>query len=148
MELSRQADYAVRAMVELASVPGGTRVQTGDVARRQSIPASFLPRIVAALGKAQLVHTFRGREGGITLARDAAKINLLEVIRAVEGPFALNLCTYCPSRCERSSFCPVHPVWEQAQKQLDQLLGQTTLSDLAKPTPNAARRGHSQRRNS
>jgi Rrf2 family protein len=131
MELSRQADYAVRAMVDLAAASQGTRVLTSEIAARQDIPQSFLPRIIALLGKAQLVQTFRGKDGGIALSRPAKEINLLEVIEAVEGPICLNLCTHQPSRCERSGFCRVHPIWQKANGYLAQLLETTTLADLA-----------------
>ncbi|MBI4789678.1 MAG: Rrf2 family transcriptional regulator [Chloroflexi bacterium] len=135
MELSRQADYAVRAMVDLAAFPIGTRVLTGEIAKRQEIPASFLPRIVAALSKAQLVQTFRGKDGGIMLARPVAEINLLDIIQAVEGPICLNRCTYQPSRCNRAAFCRVHPIWQQAQDYIDQLFRRTTLADLVVSLP-------------
>ncbi len=135
MELSRQADYAVRAMVDLATSPMGTRVLTSEIAKRQEIPVSFLPRIVAALGKAQLVQTFRGKDGGILLARPAVDICLLDVIQAVEGPICLNRCTYQPSRCNRAAFCRVHPIWQQAQDYIDQLFRRTTLADLVVSLP-------------
>ncbi|HEX9077569.1 MAG TPA: Rrf2 family transcriptional regulator [Anaerolineae bacterium] len=140
MELSRQADYAVRAMVDIASVPPGQRVLTGEIAKRQSIPESFLPRIIAALGKAGLVHAFRGKDGGVVLARPATDISVLDVIEAIEGPICLNRCTYQPTRCDRSSFCRVHPIWRQVQDYLNQMLGGTKLADLAENTPETAAR--------
>lgn len=135
MELSRQADYAVRAMVDVASFPTGTRVLTSAIAQRQQIPESFLPRIVSALNKAQLLQTFRGNDGGVTLAKPATEISMLDVVRAIEGPICLNRCTYQPSRCERITFCRVHPVWRKAQDYLNRLLGETTLADLLKSQP-------------
>lgn len=130
MELSRQADYAVRAMVHLAGCPEAGRVQTREIAQRQQIPNAFLPRIIASLSRAQLIRTFRGNQGGISLARPAAQISLLQVVEAIDGPIRLNRCTFQPSRCERDYFCPVHPVWKQAQENLNQFLGGTKLTDL------------------
>ncbi len=137
MELSRQADYAVRAMVDLATWPAGTRVRTSEIAERQEIPESFLPRIVAMLSRAQLIQAFRGKDGGLLLARRANEISLLDIVRAVEGPICINRCTYNPIRCQRSSFCRVHPVWQKIQNYLDQVLGTTTLADLLESTPEA-----------
>ncbi len=133
MELSRQADYAVRAMVDLAGFPAGTRVLTAEIAHRQQIPESFLPRIVAALTKSQLLFTFRGNQGGVSLARPATEISVLDVVRAIEGPICLNRCTYQPSRCERIGFCRVHPVWRKVQNYMNQVLGETKLADLTAP---------------
>ena len=130
MELSRQADYAVRTMVDLASLPEHSRALTSEIAKRQQIPESFLPRIISALSKAQLIRTFRGNNGGVALARPIAEISVLDVIQALEGPICLNRCTYQPSQCDRSAFCRVHPIWRKAQEYLNQLLGETTLATL------------------
>src|SRR5574341_2407396 len=130
MELSRQADYAVRAMVEVASRSDESRVQTNEIACRQQIHSALLPRIIASLSRAQLIRTYRGNQGGVSLARPASEISLLEVIQAIDGPICLNRCTYQPSRCDRHHFCRVHLVWKQAQVYLNQLLGGTKLTDL------------------
>lgn len=130
MELSRQADYAVRAMVDLATVPAEVRVASRTIAQRQQIPEKFLPRIILALSRAQLVRTFRGKDGGVSLTRPASEISLLDVIVAIEGPLCLNRCTHEPSRCDRYTFCLVHPVWRVAQDYLNRLLGDTTLADI------------------
>ena len=130
MQLSRQADYAVRAMVDLATFPSSVRVASRAIAQRQQIPEKFLPRIILALSRAQLVRTFRGKDGGVCLARAAGEISLLDVLAAVEGPICLNRCTYDPSRCDRYTFCAVHPVWKEAQDYLNHLLGSTTLADV------------------
>ncbi len=130
MELTRQADYAVRAMVDIASLSASIRARTAEIAQRQQIPESLLPRIVAALSRAGLVETFKGNEGGVALARPASQISLLEVIQALDGPICLNRCTYDPSRCDRVSFCAVHPVWRHLQDYMNQLLSNTKLADL------------------
>ncbi len=64
------------------------------------------------------------------LARAADEISMLDVLKAIEGPICLNRCTYEPSRCDRYTFCLVHPVWREAQDYLDQLLSVTTLADI------------------
>lgn len=120
-------------MVDVASFPADTRVLTMEIAQRQQIPESFLPRIIAALSKARLLQTFRGNEGGVSLARPAAEISLLDIVHAVEGPICLNRCTYQPSRCERIRFCRVHPVWRKVQDYMNQVLGETKLADLTGP---------------
>ena len=130
MQLSRQADYAVRTMVDLASRPEDERVVMREISERQDVPLPFLAKIVRRLSEMQLARTYRGSAGGIALARPAADINLLEIIEALEGPLCLNLCTMQPSRCPRDAFCPAHPVWLQAQTYLTNLFRNTRLSDL------------------
>ena len=86
MRMSAKAEYAVRAMVELASA--GALVKTDDLARAQGIPPQFLVDILSDLRTDRLVRSHRGREGGYELARPAREISVADVIRAVEGPLA------------------------------------------------------------
>jgi len=134
MQLSRQADYAVRVVIDIASQPPGEKAIMRAIGERQEVPVPFLAKIVRRLSDARLLSTYRGSGGGIALARPAAEISLLQIIEAIEGPICLNRCTTQPSQCSRDAFCPVHPVWAQAQAYLVTLLGSTRVSDLvAKP---------------
>lgn len=86
MRVTAKADYAVRAVVELAAGDWESPRKVEDVARAQGIPLSFLENILTQLRSARLVCSQRGPDGGYLLARAPAEINLAEVIRAVEGP--------------------------------------------------------------
>ena len=87
VKVTAKADYAVRAVLELATVDEGL-VKGERIARSQSIPLKFLENILIDLRHAGIVHAQRGAEGGYRLARDPAQVTLGEVIRAVEGPLA------------------------------------------------------------
>jgi Rrf2 family protein len=88
MRISAKADYAVRAMVELAASAGEKPVKAERLATAQDIPLNFLENILGELRHAGLVRSHRGAEGGFRLAKDAAAISVADVIRAVEGPLA------------------------------------------------------------
>jgi Rrf2 family protein len=88
MRISAKADYAVRAMVELAASAGDKPVKAERVANAQDIPLNFLENILGELRHAGLVRSHRGAEGGFRLAKDASEISVADVIRAVEGPLA------------------------------------------------------------
>jgi Rrf2 family protein len=130
MRLSRKADYAVRAMVDLAARPVGDRVPIHDVAVRQEIPYTFLPRIIPDLVRCGLLKSYRGANGGVALARSPDEISVLKVIEAAEGPLTLNRCTAHPSECDREAICPQLKLWERVQEDLDQTLASMTLADL------------------
>jgi len=131
MQISRRADYGVRVILDLASLPRDYRASTEDISARQSIPAAFLAKIISQLSLAGLVRTHRGAGGGVALAKPAAEISLLQVIEALEGPVRLNRCVIQPEACPRNEFCPVHLVWAQAQINLARLLQGTTFGSLA-----------------
>jgi Rrf2 family protein len=83
-------DYALRAVVELASAAGGPHkpVTADALAQAQGIPPKFLESILLQLRRGGVVNAQRGPEGGYWLARPADAISLAEVIRVIDGPLA------------------------------------------------------------
>ncbi|PIV27951.1 MAG: Rrf2 family transcriptional regulator, partial [Anaerolineae bacterium CG03_land_8_20_14_0_80_58_20] len=92
MQITRQADYAVRAVLYLSRMGDDQRAATSKVAQAQRIPPSFLAKIISQLSIAGLLRTSRGPRGGVTLAREPKDITLLEVVEAIDGPIMLNEC--------------------------------------------------------
>lgn len=139
MQITRQADYAVRAMVYLAQLGPERRAATNQIAQHKHIPPSFLAKIVSQLSVAGLLQTSRGARGGVSLARPADQISLLDVVEAIDGPILLNECVLDSSVCEFGDECPVRPIWCDAQKELVTQLRQTTFAKFAeKALPLAA----------
>lgn len=130
MQITRQADYAVRAVLYLARLDKNKRAATSQVAQEQHIPPSFLAKIISQLSIAGLLHTSRGARGGVTLARDPKEITLLEVIEAIDGPIMLNECVGDGSNCTFDEDCPLKPVWCEAQSELVTRLRNTDFSKL------------------
>jgi Rrf2 family protein len=87
MKVTAKADYAVRAVLELA-MADGELVKADRVAEAQNIPRHFLDNILTDLRRAGIVATQRGADGGSRLARPAKDIKLADVMRAIEGPLA------------------------------------------------------------
>ncbi|MBN8581384.1 MAG: Rrf2 family transcriptional regulator [Anaerolineae bacterium] len=129
MQITRQADYAVRAVLHLAR-SGDTRTATSVIAEEQKIPPSFLAKIISQLSIAGLLHTSRGARGGVTLARQAGEITLLEVIEAIDGPIQLNECVGNTNTCSFDKDCPLRPVWCEAQEELVGRLKGTNFADM------------------
>src|SRR5207248_9800758 len=86
MHVTAKADYAVRAVVELADSSQASPRKVDAVAQAQAIPVSFLENILTQLRSAGIVRSQRGPEGGYWLARPSDEVSLADVIRAVEGP--------------------------------------------------------------
>jgi len=131
MQITRQADYAVRAVLHLSRVGNSQRSSTSSVAEEQRIPPSFLAKIISQLSIAGLLHTSRGARGGVTLARDPKDITVLEVVEAIDGPIQLNECAGNTSSCPFHDDCPLRPVWCDAQEDLVNRLKGTSFDMLA-----------------
>lgn len=133
MQITRQADYAVRAMVYLAQLGPDQRAATGQIAQEKSIPPSFLAKIVSQLSVAGLLQTSRGARGGVSLAKPADAITLLDVVEAIDGPILLNNCVGDTSSCNYDDSCPLKPVWCDAQKMLVEQLSRANFAQLSNP---------------
>ncbi len=140
MHLTREGDYAVRVLVDLAGRPQGDVVRTEDLTRATGVPKAYLAKIIQALARGSLVRTRQGPGGGVVLAKDPASITLRQMVEAVEGPIHLNRCLVRAGECPRDSFCAVHPVWARIQAMLIRELEAVTARDLAEATA-APRRG-------
>jgi Rrf2 family protein len=131
MRISAKADYAVRAMAELAASAGRGPLKADSIARAQGIPLRFLLNILSELKHARIVQSHRGAVGGYELARPPEKITLADVIRAVEGPLASvhevrpEDITY-PGPAES-----LQEVWISVRANLRAVLEAVTLADLA-----------------
>jgi Rrf2 family protein len=130
VRVSAKADYAIRAMVELAAAGGGP-LKADRLSQAQEIPVKFLENIMTDLRNAGLVRSQRGIEGGYWLARPAEEINLAQVIRAVDGPLA----NVRGRRSEEVSFSgtaePLREVWVAVRASLRRVLEAVTLADVA-----------------
>ncbi len=90
MILKRRGLYALKALLELAMVPGSW-CSAQQLALAQSIPAPRLEQLLLQLRRAGLVEARRGRSGGYRLSRPAAAIPLAEVLKAVAADPAANI---------------------------------------------------------
>ncbi len=128
MQITRQADYALRAMYYLAKLDLNQRAATSHIAQEQRIPPSFLAKIISQLSIAGLIHTSRGARGGVSLARPPEDISILEVVEAIDGPIMLNECTASIEACPFGEECPIRPLWCETQNELVDRLKVTTFA--------------------
>ena len=129
LTISREADYAVRIMVHMASSPQ-ERYQAKALAKDEHIPESFLSKILQMLIKQRVVRSFRGVGGGYQLAVDPGRLTLYRLIEMVEGPVGLNACV-TGTACDLMTQCAPHDIWVLAQAQLRKTLEAVTIGDLA-----------------
>lgn len=130
MQITRQADYAVRAVLYLAQLGSERRAATSQIAQEQAIPPSFLAKIVSQLSVAGLLQTSRGARGGVSLAKSPDQISVLEVVEAIDGPILLNECVSNSGVCQFGDTCHLRPLWCDAQAELVSRLSKTTFSDF------------------
>ncbi len=130
MQITRQTEYAIKTMLELAKVQGNELLPTRVISVRQDIPEDFLKKTIKMLSVAGLIHTVRGVQGGVRLAMDPAKITFADIIAAIEGPVAIHACLARGSNCPHQQHCVISPILARAQQAFLQELSRESLADL------------------
>jgi Rrf2 family protein len=132
--MSAKAEYAVRAMVQLATAATGTVVKTDDLAHAQGIPPPFLVDILTNLRTDRLVRSHRGREGGYELARPANEISIADVLRCIDGPLASVRDIGLGDLPYSGPTAALTDVWRALRASMRSVLEETTLADVAAGT--------------
>jgi Rrf2 family protein len=131
MRMSAKAEYAVKAMVQLASAGQGVLVKTDDLAQAQDIPPQFLVDILSDLRTDRLVRSRRGRDGGYELGRPATEISLADVLRCIDGPLASVRDTALGDLKYAGPTTALTDVWRALRASMRSVLEQTSLADVA-----------------
>lgn len=130
---SSTAEYALRAAVDLAAHPGEPRTSQ-QVAKDSQIPAGYVSKILQDLGKAGLVTSQRGPNGGFMLARPAKEISVLEAINAVDP---IQRITRCPLNLPAHSkrLCKLHQHLDDAIAKVESAMANASLAELVADGP-------------
>ncbi|MCV7280480.1 RrF2 family transcriptional regulator [Mycolicibacterium flavescens] len=131
MRMSAKAEYAVRAMVQLATIEAGVLAKTDDLAKAQGIPPQFLVDILSALRADRLVRSHRGRDGGYELGRPAAQISIADVLRSIDGPLASVRDIGLGDLPYSGPTAALTDVWRALRASMRSVLEQTSLADVA-----------------
>lgn len=131
MQLTRAADYAVRVMIHLATLPANERTLLPALARATGTPESFLSKVLQALCRAGFIASRRGQSGGFEMLPAGRQASIREVIEAIDGPICLNVCLVSGASCSRKPYCPAHPIWVRAQEAMLGVLNTATVAGLA-----------------
>ncbi|MCF8197234.1 MAG: Rrf2 family transcriptional regulator [Sulfuritalea sp.] len=131
MILSRTSQYAIQSLIFIATQPRGVPVLIRTVAERLSVPPPYLAKIMQSLGRAKLVVSLRGRQGGVCLSDGGENIDLMQILTLIEGPGLTENCVLGLKVCGDDTACPMHNQWKPIKTKIVELLNQQTLGKLA-----------------
>lgn len=134
LKFNQATDYAFRIILYMSTLPFGTRKVGAELARTSKIPERFLLKIMRYLVNAKLLHSYRGVDGGFSLAKKPKDINLYDVVTAVEGDTYLQHCLYDSESCSRGcqGQCAVQEAVGKIQAVLIEELQKVDFETLAK----------------
>ena len=131
MQITNQADYALRSMLYIAQYAESQLIPSNKIAEEMRISRIFLSRINSQLVNAGLIRTRRGARGGVMLAKPAADISVYDVVTTIDGPITLIDCIADPESCPLSPDCPYRTFWEETQNALIARMKAVSLQDMA-----------------
>jgi Rrf2 family protein len=134
MKITAQEEYGLRCLLQLARAPHDQVMRVKDIAAGEGLSSAYVEKLLRFLGRAGLVHSVRGVNGGYMLNRPASSITLGEVVRALGTVQTTNhICTQFTGRqdvCVHFSDCGIRSVWSGLTTYIQSFLDRTTLDSL------------------
>ncbi|MCX5749747.1 MAG: Rrf2 family transcriptional regulator [Candidatus Saganbacteria bacterium] len=131
MRLTTKGEYAVRALIYLLQKSEEGPVQIREISDSESMSKSYIEQLFNKMRKAGLIKSSRGSRGGYVLGKSPKKITIGDIIRCVEGPIYLTLCSGSGgNNCSRASSCKSYPMWKKINEKLESALDSVNLGDL------------------
>lgn len=132
MKFSTRTTYGLRAMIQLAAKYGKDNVSLASIAKQEKISPKYLERIFASLKKEGLIVAEKGSAGGYSLADKPGKINIFDIVKALEGNMTPFHCLdesgkiFCSSKCK----CGATTVLVKVQQAINSTLKNISLDEL------------------
>jgi len=130
MRMSTKAQYAVRALVSLNLYGDGGPVTLRDIAVREEISLTYLEQLFVKLRRCGVVRSVRGPGGGYLLARPAREILVDQIVDSVEETLVPVSCMDKEGRCQCTTQCVTHSVWQGLGERIRAFLSSISLEDL------------------
>lgn len=127
--IKRNTDYAFRLMATLAT-DCDKNIPVRRLASESVVPYQLACKILQKLSSALLVESKMGPKGGYKLADLPEKINLKQIIEAVQGTIIFNQCLRCDSSCPLSSACTISGYLAEIQLKMNEHFESKTLAML------------------
>lgn len=130
---SKACEYAIRAALYVAEQSkGGNRVGLKEIARATGSPEAYTAKILQQLVRKGILHSLKGPAGGFEIeAADLKRINLMQIVEAIDGDNVYNGCGLGLKECNAAKPCPVHDHFVSIRNDLKKMLSETNLAELA-----------------
>jgi Rrf2 family iron-sulfur cluster assembly transcriptional regulator len=131
MIYSRSAEYAIRALVQMAPLPPGEFAMVKHIAAESAIPSHFLAKILQELARDGILQSSKGPHGGFRLHQPPEEISMLKIVEAVDGAGRYDRCIGGLPECTDRAPCGMHDSWKELRSRIIEYLEETSIADLA-----------------
>lgn len=130
MRLTQGTDYGMAAILYLSQRSGDRNYSIDEISRTTDIPEEFLRKILQVLVKPGIIRSFKGRGGGVGLARSPEDITVAEILEPLGEQTGLVRCLREGEYCPRSNECRASVFWRRIQENFFEVLARTTIKDV------------------
>jgi Rrf2 family transcriptional regulator, iron-sulfur cluster assembly transcription factor len=131
MIVSMTAEYALRAMAQIAALGVDGAIRAKDLSELAHVPTPYLSKILRRLVAAGLLDSEKGHGGGFRLARPAHKISFADIFEALDESLDENRCAFGWGECDQKRPCLLHPAFSKLKAQLGEWSHSATLAMAA-----------------
>jgi Rrf2 family protein len=131
---SKKCEYAMQAVLYLASQEKGALVSAEEISKVLKIPREFISKILQSLKDSGLINSSKGKSGGFSLAKSASRIKLIDIVAAIDGLELFDNCVLGFPECSPTHPCPVHDTWGTLRTQAYDMLNSETIDKLKEKT--------------
>jgi Rrf2 family protein len=133
--LSKSAEYGLRASIYIvATSQSGHKSGLKEIAAAINSPVFFTAKILQELTRKKIITSFKGPNGGFYVAPDAPGITMLALVEAIDGNDLFTACALGIKYCSDSNPCPLHDQYKPIRSQIEDMLKNTTIQQLAQRT--------------
>lgn len=131
MKITTKSDYGLIMMIELAKQKDNKNVSLSSIANKYHLSLSYIEQLATSLRRSKIIKSRQGVKGGYILARDAKKINIAEIIKAVGDDILPVACNHPERNCTKSPYCNAKKSWAILSNVVFQSFRNTSLNQLA-----------------
>lgn len=130
---SKTCEYAIRAIIYIYNKSNLCECKVGikEIATEIQSPEHFTAKILQLLSRQEIVSSMKGPNGGFYMNARQGQLNLLEIVKAVDGPHIFTGCVLGLSQCSETKPCPIHDQYKPIRDNMKGMLSSTTVESLA-----------------
>jgi Rrf2 family protein len=132
MFLSKSCVYGLRAVLYVALKGEDGYISIGKISDELNISFHFLTKILQKLTQKQILNSYRGPYGGVSLGKSSQDITLLAIVSTIDGEKIFDECIIGLAGCDEKHPCPIHNSWVVYRDKIKAEFSATTVQDLVK----------------
>lgn len=130
MHITLETDYAIRIVDYLARTEG--RVGAQAIAAQNDVTLRFSLKILRKLVSSGIVRSYKGSQGGYEIAKPLNEISMGDILKTIEGDYALSRCLKDGAKCTREDCCPYHKLYDEISTDVRQKLNAAKMDEMIK----------------